>query len=73
MASKYNLVENGYSLITMEPIFQIVDEDGNMVDDKPYSKEQAEAALKALEPVKEVKEAAPPKKAPAKKTTAKTK
>tara|TARA_R100000664_G_C2739707_1_gene128389 strand:+ start:168 stop:389 length:222 start_codon:yes stop_codon:yes gene_type:complete len=73
MASKYKLVENGHSLITMEPLFQIVDEDGNMVDSKPRSKKDAEAALKSLEPAKEEKKAAPPKKAPAKKTATKKK
>jgi hypothetical protein len=73
MASKYKLVENGYSLITMEPVFQIVDEDGNLVDAKPRSKDEAEKALKALQPAVEEKKAAPPKKAPVKKTTAKKK
>jgi hypothetical protein len=67
MADKFKVVENGYSLLTGDAIFQVVNGDEEVVDAGPYSKKQAEAAIKELAP----KKAAPKKEAPAKKTTAK--
>tara|TARA_R110002050_G_scaffold127723_5_gene248774 strand:+ start:1344 stop:1562 length:219 start_codon:yes stop_codon:yes gene_type:complete len=72
MADKLKVVENGYSLITGDPVYQIANAEDEVVDVGPYSKKEADAALKALAPNKaEAKKEDPVKKAPAKKTTKK--
>ena len=77
MADKLKVVENGYSLLTGDPVYQIANAEDEVVDVGPYTKKEADAALKALahkkaEPKKEpAAKKAPAKKAPAKKTTKK--
>ena len=77
MADKLKVVENGYSLLTGDPVYQIANAEDEVVDVGPYTKNEADAALKALapkkaEPKKEpAAKKAPAKKAPAKKTTKK--
>jgi|TARA_R110000824_G_scaffold76211_2_gene193182 hypothetical protein len=67
MNNKFKIFENGYSLLTNKPIFQIIDSNEEIIDVGPYTKEEAEAAVKLLNP-KVVKKVA---KKVAKKTTKK--
>jgi len=67
MADKLKVVENGYSLLTGDPVYQIANAEDEVVDVGPYTKKEADAALKALAPKKEPAA----KKATAKKATAK--
>ena len=72
MDDKLKVDENGYSLITGVPVYQIANAEDEVVDVGPYSKKEADAALKELSPNKaEAKKEDPVKKAPAKKTTKK--
>jgi len=72
MADKLKVVENGYSLLTGDPVYQIANAEDEVVDVGPYTKKEADAALKALSPKKaEPKKEPVVKKAPAKKTTKK--
>tara|TARA_R100000152_G_C6762527_1_gene186801 strand:- start:510 stop:743 length:234 start_codon:yes stop_codon:yes gene_type:complete len=72
MADKLKVVENGYSLLTGDPVYQIANAEDEVVDVGPYTKKEADAALKALAPKKaEPKKEPAAKKAPAKKATAK--
>jgi len=72
MADKLKVVENGYSLLTGDPVYQIANAEDEVVDVGPYTKKEADAALKALAPKKaEPKKELAVKKAPAKKTTKK--
>ena len=52
MADKLKVVENGYSLITGDPVYQIANAEDEVVDVGPYSKKEADSALKALAPNK---------------------
>ena len=72
MSDKLKVVENGYSLLTGDPVYQIANAEDEVVDVGPYTKKEADAALKALAPKKaEPKKEPAVKKAPAKKTTKK--
>ena len=72
MADKLKVVENGYSLLTGDPVYQIANAEDEVVDVGPYTKKEADAALKPLAPKKaEPKKEPAAKKAPAKKATAK--
>ena len=72
MADKLKVFENGYSLLTGDPVYQIANAEDEVVDVGPYTKKEADAALKALAPKKaEPKKEPVVKKAPAKKTTKK--
>ena len=48
MADKLKVVENGYSLLTGDPVYQIANAEDEVVDVGPYTKKEADAALKAL-------------------------
>ena len=72
MADKLKVVENGYSLLTGDPVYQIANAEDEVVDVGPYTKKEADSALKALAPKKaEPKKEPAVKKASAKKTTKK--
>ena len=72
MADKLKVVENGYSLLTGDPVYQIANAEDEVVDVGPYTKKEADAALKVLAPKKaEPKKEPAAKKAPAKKAPAK--
>ena len=72
MADKLKVVENGYSFLPGDPAYQIANAEDEVVDVGPYTKKEADAALKALAPKKaEPKKEPASKKAPAKKSPAK--